>query len=331
MSYDPTSALRRHREIAANWIREMGLEVSADQVMVTNGAQHAITVALAALLRPGDTLIAAELTYPGLKAVSQMLGLRVHGVAMDHEGIMPDALDAACTEQRAQALYVVPTIQNPTGATMSESRRREIAEVARSHGLIIVEDEIHVAHHEDRIRPIAAFAPERTLHVTTLCKWVTFGLRIGFVAAPERAVERIRSGVRSSLWMPAPLMTEIATRWITDGTADRLAQRKRVELEARHAIVREVFGDRFEYQTHPHSLHLWLHLPEPFRSNECVAQARQRGVLIAAAEAFAIGRDVPHAVRVSIAAVPHRDELRRGLEILAEIFEGCCDPCVQIL
>ena len=71
-------------------------------------------------------------------------------------------------------------------------------------------------------------------------------------------------------------------------------------------------------------------LPEA-RLHECVAQARQRGVLIAGAEAFAVGREVPRAVRVSIAAVPHREELRRGLEILAEVFEGRSDPCVQIL
>ena len=80
--------------------------------------------------------------------------------------------------------------------------------------------------------------------------WASFfSLRIGFIAAPERAVERIRSGVRSSLWMAAPLMTEVATRWITDGTGERLAQRKLAELEVRHAIVRDVFGERFEYQT----------------------------------------------------------------------------------
>ena len=162
--------------------------------------------------------------------------------------------------------------------------------------------------------------------------WASFfSLRIGFIAAPERAVERIRSGVRSSLWMAAPLMTEVATRWITDGTGERLAQRKLAELEVRHAIVRDVFGERFEYQTQPHSLHLWVQLPEPVRSDECVAQANQRGVLVAGAEAFAVGRDMPHAVRVSIAAVPHREELRRGLEILAEVFVGCSDPCVEIL
>jgi len=210
-------------------------------------------------------------------------------------------------------------------------RRRAIAEVARKHDLFIVEDEIHVAMLGERVPPIATFAPERTLHVTTPSKWVTFGLRIGFVAAPERVVKRIQSGVRSTIWMAAPLMTEVATRWITDGTGDKLAKIKLEELEARHALVREVFGDRFRYRTHPHSLHLWVELPDPLRSDECVDRARQRGVLIAGAEAFAVGREVPHAVRISIAAVPHRDDLLRGLSIVAEILSGSPETYVRIL
>ena len=75
----------------------------------------------------------------------------------------------------------------------------------------------------------------------------------------------------------------------------------------------------------------FISLPEPLRSDECVAQAKQRGVLIAGAEFFAVGREVPHAVRVSIAAVPHREDVRRGLLVLAEILDGVSDRCVQIL
>ena len=131
--------------------------------------------------------------------------------------------------------------------------------------------------------------------------------------------------------MAAPLMVEVATRWIANGTAERLGRRKHEELEHRHAMVREVFGDRFRYQTSPRSLHLWVHLPAPLRSDECVAQARQRGVWLAGAEAFTVGRDVPHAVRISIAAVPRREELRRGLEIVAEILDGATEPCTDIL
>ena len=330
MCYHHTSALPRHLAAAAKWLGQLGLPVSPERIVVTNGGQHAMTVVLATMLRPGDTLMTAELTYPGLKAVAQMLGLNVRGVAMDEEGIMPDELDRMCAASPAQALYCVPTIQNPTCATMSEERRKDIAEVARKHGLIIVEDEIHIAMADERIAPIATFAPERTMHITTLSKWATFGLRIGFIAPPEGAVERIRSGVRSSLWMPAPLMTELAIRWIEDGAAERLAQRKLEELQARHEIVREVL-ECHSVSAHPRSLHVWLNLPEPLRSDECVAQAKQRGVLVAGAEAFAVGRDVPHAVRVSIAVVPHREDVRRGLDVLAEILGGVCEPCVQIL
>lgn len=331
LAYHPSTALPRHRAAAATWIGELGLDVSPDRIVVTSGAQHGMTVALATLMRPGDTLLAAELTYAGLRSVAQMLGLRMHGVAMDEEGIVPEALVAACRETRARVLYCVPTIQNPTSATMSARRRQEIAEIAGVQDLIVLEDEIHVAQHPGRLPPIASFAPERTLHITTLSKWVSFGLRIGFMAAPERMIELLRAGVRSSVWMPAPLMTEVATRWIANGTAARLGQRKLVELEARHEMVREVLGDRFDIQTHPRSLHLWVHLPEPLRSDVCVAQARQHGIRIAGAEAFTVGREVPHAVRVSIAMVPHREDLRSGLEGLAEILGGFCPPYTDIL
>jgi DNA-binding transcriptional MocR family regulator len=345
MSYNPATASRRHREIAARWIGTQGLEVSPEQIVVTSGAQHAIIVILAALLQPGDTLLTAELTYPGVQAVAQMLGLRLRGVALDSEGIVPEALEAACKEQPARALYVVPTVQNPTCVTMSEERRRRIAEVAEAHRLLILEDEIHVAMRQEPLAPIARFAPDRTLHVTTLCKWATFGLRVGFVAAPDAMVERIRSAVRSSQWMTAPLMVEVATRWIEDGTAERLARRKLAELEARYAIVEEILGSPgeragtaaigagrgFDYELNPRSLHIWLHLPPGVRSDEFVARAQQRGVRVAGAEAFAVGREVPAAVRVAIAAVPERDELRRGLEILAELLSGDLDPCVHIV
>lgn len=332
LAYDAGTAAMRHRVIAAEWIGELGLPVPPERVVVTNGSQHGMTVALASSMRPGDTLLTAELTYPGIKAVAAMLGLRLRGVALDEEGIVPESLSAACLATRATALYCVPTIQNPTSATMSSERRERIAEVAREHGLIIVEDDVHAPHAKDRLPPIASFAPERTMYLATLSKWVTFGLRIGFIAAPAVAVERLRSAIRSSLWMPAPLMTEVATRWIADGTAARLSERKLAELEARHGMVREILGSRFDIRTDPRSPHVWVHLPDPLRSDECVAQVRQRGVAIAGAEAFAVGRDVPHAVRVSIAAVRRREDLQKGLETVGHVLRGSGEVCcVDIL
>jgi DNA-binding transcriptional MocR family regulator len=109
--YDAESAPLRHRVVAAEWISGMGVPVSPERVVVTVGAQHALTLILSTLLRPGDTLLAAELTYPALKAVAQMLGIRVRSLALDEEGITPDSLDRACAEGGAKALYCVPRLR----------------------------------------------------------------------------------------------------------------------------------------------------------------------------------------------------------------------------
>jgi DNA-binding transcriptional MocR family regulator len=276
--------------------------------------------------------LTADLTYPGMKGIAQMLGLRIRGVAMDEEGILPDAMELACRESSPKALYCVPTIQNPTCAVMSQERRKAIAEVAQKHNLLIVEDDVHAFLLDKAPRPLSLFAPERSIHLSTVSKSVTFGLRTGFIVAPDRLIERIRAGVRSTIWMPSAITTELTTRWLADGTADEIARTKREEMRARNALVREVLGSRYDLQGHESALHFWLRLPEPWRSDECVGQAKQRGVLVAGSEAFAIGRrNVPHAVRVCIASVPNRDDLRRGLEILGDVLEGCSDPCANIL
>ncbi len=332
LRYDPETATLSQRAAAAAWITRTGMPATPEQTIVTVGAQHGMTVIFSTLLRPGDTVLAGELTYPGMKGIAQMLGLRLRGVAMDEEGLQPDALDAACRESSPKALYCVPTIQNPTCAVMSQERRQEIARVAEAHDLLVVEDDVHAFMLDRAPRPLSLAAPERSIHLSTISKSVTFGLRTGFIVAPDRLVERIRAGVRSTIWMPAPLTTELTARWLTDGTADHIAMIKRKEVRARNALAHEVLGSRYDLSSHESALHFWLRLPEPWRSDECVAQARQRGVLVAGAEAFAIGRrDVPHAVRVCMGSVPLRDDLRRGLEILGEVLEGCCDPCANIL
>ena len=332
LRYDSETASLSQRAAAASWISRMGMPATPEQTIVTVGAQHAMTVLFSTLLRPGDTVLTGELTYPGMKGIAQMLGLRLRGVAMDEEGLLPDALDVACRESSPKALYCVPTIQNPTCAIMTQERRQEIARIAKSNDLLIVEDDVHAFLLDSAPRPLSLSAPERSIHLSTISKSVTFGLRTGFIVAPDPLVERIRAGVRSTIWMPAPLTTELTTRWLADGTADHIAKIKREEVRARNALVLEVLGSRYDLMGHESALHFWLRLPEPLRSDECVGQAKQRGVLVAGAEAFAIGRrDVPHAVRVCIGSVPHRDDLRRGLEILGDVLEGCCDPCAHIL
>jgi DNA-binding transcriptional MocR family regulator len=133
-------------------------------------------------------------------------------------------------------------------------------------------------------------------------------------------VPRIAAAIRGTTWMAAPLMAEIAARWIADGTAESILRRKRKEAAARQRLAARILpGDA---RGHPAAYHVWLGLPRPWRSEAFAEAARQRGVLVTPAPAFAIGRGaVPDAVRVCLGAARDRAALERGLGVLAELLE----------
>src|SRR5687768_16705138 len=143
LGYVPAKGHFRHRQAMAAWLARGGLTVDPDQLVLTGGAQHGLASAFSALLKPGDTLLTEELTYAGTRALAQQQRLKLRGVAMDGEGLRPDALEAACRVTRARVLYCMPRLQNPTSAIMSERRRRQIAAVAEKHLLIVVEDDVY--------------------------------------------------------------------------------------------------------------------------------------------------------------------------------------------
>jgi DNA-binding transcriptional MocR family regulator len=156
-------------------------------------------------------------------------------------------------------------------------------------------------------------------------------MRIGYLCAPERMVETLATSLRATVWMAAPLMAEIASEWIQDGTADRLVEQKRAEAVARQEIARHALAG-FDFDAYPQSFHLWLHLPEPWRSNEFTAQLRHRGVAVTPPEAFVPGREeTPHAVRVCLGAPRSQAQLKNGLDILRETLLDTPNPALSIL
>ena len=321
MGYAPDGGSEAHRAAGAEWIRRSGLEATAEHVLVTSGSQHGLTAVLATLLRPGDLVLTESLTYAGMKALAELLHVRLQGLPMDAHGLRPDAFEDACRTGAARALYCVPTLQNPTAAVMPESRRREVAAIARAHGVLIVEDDVYGLLLDPAPPPLTSFAPEISYYLTGTAKILAPGLRVGYLLAPPGEWARLVGGVRATTWMAAPLMAEIAARWIADGTADEARRRKRVEMAARQAVAREVLG-RYRMQSQPESFHLWLSLPDPWRSDAFAAHARRRGVLVGPSQTFLVGPGAaPAAVRVCLGPPRDRDQLRKGLRTLAEAIE----------
>ena len=319
------------REAGALWIQRSGLAARPEDVLVCSGSQHGIMTVLATILKPGELLLTDELTYPGLKAVAGLLHLRLHGVAIDKDGMRPEAFEEACRGGWVRAVYLVPTIHNPTTAVMPEARRREIARIARAHGVAIVEDDIHALLPERRPPPVAAFAPEISYYLTSTSKTLAPGLRIAFVLAPAGMFGRLAASLRATTWAAPPLMAALVSAWIRDGTADALVLDRRREAEARQVQARALLGDA-RYDAHPSGYYVWLHLPPPWRSDSFTAELRERGVAVTPAEAFVVGRGtVPHAVRLCLGAARGRSELDRALSLVAETLSGAREAGAAIV
>src|SRR5205823_4227486 len=138
---------------------------------------------------------------------------------LDGHGIVPAALEDLCVKARPKAIYLVPTIDNPTTATLPLRRREEVIAIARRHGLAIIEDDAYGSLPFEAPPAMAALAPDLTWHIATLSKCATPALRVAYVVAPDvTCVFRLAGEMRATSLMAPPLMTGLATRWIQDGT-----------------------------------------------------------------------------------------------------------------
>ncbi|MGH7720033.1 MAG: PLP-dependent aminotransferase family protein [Gemmatimonadaceae bacterium] len=332
LQYHENQGAPSHREAGSVWITQRGLPTTPECTALCAGAHHAITSTLGALGAPGRVVLGEALTFPGLKALAHFLGARLVGVPLDEHGLRPDALAQACRAHQPVALCMVPTLQNPTASVMPEERRREIAGVAREYGLAIIEDDTYGVLPAEAPPSVSSLAPELSYYIATLSKCVTPGLRIAYVRAPdERAATRVADATRATMWMISPLLAEIASRWIRDGTAGRIVQARRKEAAARHRVATRELGSWLT-RSHRHGYHAWLELPAGWLPSGFVNEARRRGVVVTPSEAFAVDAAFAEpGVRVCLGQAATTMELTAGLRVLAGILDGAPDAGRAIL
>lgn len=320
LDYQTAEDTKRHCHSGAKWLERVGLSVSGEDVIITNGAQHGVMTALLASTRPGDVLLTEALTYGPILALARHLGLKIVPVAADDRGLSPQALDAICNKIAVGTLYCMPTINTPTTATMDAERRAELALVARKHDLLIIEDDVFGFLPTERPRPVAWAAPERTIYVTSVSKSLAPGLRVGYVHAPERLVEQIRAAVTLSCWMPPPLMAEIASRWIEDGTADDLNAFQRSEATTRQSLARQALPMN-AMKAHQNGFHVWLALPSHWHPDGFRQIAEQRGVKLLPGNVFSVDRTalIP-AVRLCLGYECSAERVAHGLGTIAGLL-----------
>jgi DNA-binding transcriptional MocR family regulator len=148
------------------------------------------------------------------------------------------------------------------------------------------------------------------------------GLRIGYLAAPSAFAERLRNAIRVSTWMPSPMLASLASRWVRDGTAPRLIENRRNAGRERVEIARRILSAH-KLVSLDEALHVWLMLPQPWRSDEFAAYLKAKGISVMPAQDLATtSANRFQAVRLSLGAEPSKARLEQGLMRINRILRG---------
>jgi DNA-binding transcriptional MocR family regulator len=296
--------------------------VDESQVVVTAGAQAGIIAVLASISQPGDRLFVEGLNYPTIKPMARQLGIELVPLEIDAGGLVPEALERAARAGEARMLYVVPTLQSPTTATLNLERRQAIVDIARRYGLTLIEDDLFRLLNP-RLQPptLYGLAPERTYHVTSVSKTLAPGLRVGFVTAPAGKTDGLIRYQTITNGRSVGIAAEVARHWIEGDTADRILAAIIAENAARRDIARDVFRGR-DFLCGQGAPFMWLKLPDQWQPGDFVRAAFDHGVKISSGTAFAIDRRADdRAVRICFGGPVSRSELREAFLTINTLVE----------
>jgi len=318
-SYSEKSGLLAHRLSGAKWCEHYGLHVSnPEQVLLTNGAQNALTSLIQLYSKEGDAIAVEALTYPGILAICKHLRRRVIPVAMDEQGMLADDLHLQCIKQQPVMVIVLPSQQNPTGATMQSARRKAISKVVTTHDIWLVEDDIYAFLNDEKLSPISNYIPEKSFYISSLSKSISPGFRCGYIKAPIDQYLKLADFIRATLWLVSPFIFEVATKLIESKQAFEIAAMQCAIARERQLLVSEYLPQaKIERQNTSYSC--WLHLPEGVTPKQFTNAADKLGISVSEAAYFNSAVPV-NSVRLSVMSVAKESLFIDGLKSINHLL-----------
>lgn len=321
LTYMPPEGAWRHREAGAAWAALRGMGSSAAGVTLCCGTQHALLVSLLHLTQPGNTVLTEALNYPGIVRMAATLGLKLHGVACDADGMRPDALDELCGKRRPDAVILTPSGHNPTTITMPAERRAAVAEILARHHVAVIENDTYGHALDAAPHPLSRNVPDLAYYICGTSKCLAPGMRVGYLLGPPGTERKLASIVHATIWSVSGFAAELASQWINAGTAQRLILWHRKESARRAALVAAALPG-LKLQSAAGLYHTWLPLPTPWRGIDFASQLASAGVRVSPAEVFTVDtHPAPQAIRISLGGALTDGRLNRAMRIISGLLE----------
>lgn len=299
--YPTRSAHLPVRQAVVDWLSEVQLgPLSPEDVVLTHGGQNGIVLVLQTILQgPRPAILVEDLSYAGFRRAADILRADLHGVAMDHKGVIPEALDAMIRRTGAQVFCSSPEVQNPTAIFTPLKRRRALADVCIRHGVQILDDDCY-GMGVPKAASYRALAPECSWYISSISKTLTPALRFGYAIAPRGRAQDLRRVAEYAHFGLAQPLTEVVRLVLEDPRSREMATAVRKTLNAHVEVAVNTLG-AFDLSWARNVPFVWLQLPPGWRAAAFCRAAEAEGVQIRSADEFALrdGR-APHAVRIAM-------------------------------
>lgn len=320
-SYGAPEGTKRQREAGVTWFQKSGFYTDTNHIIPAAGGQNGIMAALGACFENNDKIGTEPMTYPGVKTAAKLFGIHLLPVKSYHYEMTEKGIRYAAQNENIKGLYVIPDYQNPTAHIMSLETRKMIAKVAKEEKLLVIEDGINNLLEENPLPPIASFAPEQVVYISSLSKTISPGLRTAFIHVPEQYHDKLMTALYSMNISISPLLATVSAALIEDGAAEEILAERKKCIQERNQIVNQVL-DGFVMPGGLTSPLRAIQLPEHFTGKSFEICAKQAGVEVYGAERFSVGNRAPEKmIRISVTTPSSIEILTDGLKRIKNLLE----------
>jgi 2-aminoadipate transaminase len=310
-----------------------GIPAKDENLLITDGCQQSLDIISKAFVRPGDSVILENPTYPGAMAIFHGARARCLGVPVQTRpepgtalGIDLEALGATLAANRVKLMVLTPDFHNPTGTSMPLASRRKVLELAGRHQVPVVEDHIYARLHarDERVPSLKQLdRANLVIHIDSFAKVAFPGLRVGWIVAPATAIERLRIVKQTTDLHTDQLAQATLAEFLRRGLFSKhLAKMRKVyasRLLALDEALRKHMPEGTRWTRPEGGMCLWLELPPGFDASELLIHAKERGVLFAPGRYFYVQNPLPNMLRLGYAGLDEK-QIARGVATLADVL-----------
>lgn len=332
LQYGSTDGRVGTREVVCDLVRDIGVRAKPEHVILTSGAQEALDLLGRTFIDPGDIIITEGPTYLGALQAFSAYQPDVHTVECDGEGMRMDLLEEELARigkdnPRLKFAYVIPNFQNPSGVTMSPSRRRRLIELSHEYGFLIIEDDPYgrIRYDGGHQLPLKAL-DDQVIYLGTISKVFAPGLRVGWIVAPKHVLAKVNLVKQGADLCGSSLDQAVVQHYFQDTPWQKTLQRFiDVYTERRDAMLaalEEYFPAEATW-THPEGgLFVWVTLPEYVDTGSMLAEALEAGVTYVPGDSFyPEGRSGKNCMRINF-SYESPECIAEAIRRLAEVIES---------